>query len=232
MELQLNTSVQRLTVAGIDVAARLRELGPYQDPNAWTLESTDNHWYQGAPAARTMPSIIRSGTSVSNTYMIAAWTKNPISYMMGLRPTSTTMAHIHFCLSPTQGTCDPSESFVFWVRAESTTDTTQHRTSCPPAYEGTTHTSGYIFHGTDAETGAGSTAPPDDGIMSQNPEVGDYYGMEIDGSSITFTSNRASTTPNGTPFRTCTVPAGTNFFGVINMYAPGQQVSLPFIKYA
>lgn len=208
----------------------VKKLGPYQDPNAWTLESA-NHWFR-ATGSTTMPSIERSSSSVSNTYMAAAWTKNPISYMMSLRPEVLSSAHLHLCLSPTQGSCSFADSFAFWVYAGSITVTTSVRTNCPPAYEGTTHTSGQIFHGTDAETGAGTTAPPDDGIMAQHPAVGDYYAMEINGSSITFTSNRATTTPNGIPFRTCTVPAGTNFYGVINMYTSSQKLGLPFIKYA
>jgi len=219
-----------LNVGGIDVAARLRKTLPFQDPNEWILGGM--HWFRASGNFFSPPGIERSGASAANTYLTAATTKNPISYMNVLRPNEQTMAHVHWCLSPTQGSCSFANSFAVWTNAGSQ-GTTHVRTNCPPAYEGNGFASGDIYHGTDAHANAGSDAPADDNIMAGTwSTIGDYYAMEIDGSSITFSSNRADTTPNGSPFRTCTVPAGTKFYGVINMYAQGQLVGIPHIKYA
>jgi hypothetical protein len=217
-----------LNVDGIDVAARLRKLGPFQDPNAWVL--TTHFWYQ-IETGYYLPTIMRSPSSPSSSYIFAGSTKDPISYMNALRPPATiTSAHVWYCLSPTKDACDYSDSFVFWLSAAS--GSRDIRTVCPPAYEGNGLASGEIFHSDlVSRSGAGSTAPPDDGFFAQNGVPGDTYTMEIVGSSITFSSNRANKLPNNTPFRTCAVPASTYFYGVINTYMPGQQVAIPWIKY-
>ena len=215
----------------IDVAARLRDLGPYQDPNAWTLNGAQA-WFGADPSGYGMPTIQRNPDAI--TYYATAYTSRPISYMMGIRPPPFVNAHTHHCLMPTQGQCDWADSFVFWVSSGSVSITTSIRTNCPPAYEGNGYSSGSIFHGTDAETGAGTTAPPDDNLISTYPATGDTYIMELsaDRTQVTFHSNRADTSPNGAPFRTCTVPAGVQFYGQLMQYAPVQKNALPWIKYA
>ena len=213
----------------IDVAARLRELGPYQDPNAWTL-SSGQAWFL-ANAFWGMPTIQRNADAMA--YYATAYTSRPISYMMGLRPPSFPSAHTHYCLTPTQGQCDWADSFVFWVKNDGY-DLMSIRTVCPPDYEGNGYSSGAIFHGTDVEAGAGTTAPPDDTLFAGSPSDNDFYIMELsaDRTQITFHSNRADTGPNGAPFRTCAVPAGVQFYGQLMQYAPGQNNALPWIKYA
>ena len=213
----------------IDVAARLRELGPYQDPNAWTL-SSGQAWFL-ASLFWVMPTIQRNADAMD--YYATAHTNRPVSYMMGLRPPDHNMGHTHYCLTPTQGQCDWADSFVFWVKNHGY-DLMSIRTNCPPAYEGNGYSSGAIFHGSDVEAGAGTTAPPDDTLFSLHPADNDFYIMELsaDRTQITFHSNRADTGPNGAPFRTCAVPAGVQFYGQLMQYAPGQNNALPWIKYA
>ena len=151
----------------IDVAARLRELGPYQDPNAWTL-SSGQAWFL-ASGYQGMPTIQRN--SDAKTYYATANTNRPVSYMLGLRPPNHNDGHSQYCLTPTQGQCSLADSFQIWVKNDDWS-TTSFRTSCPPAYEGNGYSSGYIFHGTDAETGAGTTAPPDDDLFSATAATG------------------------------------------------------------
>ena len=83
----------------IDVAARLRELGPYQDPNAWTLNS-GQAWFL-ASGYQGMPTIQRN--SDAETYYATANTNRPVSYMLGLRPPNHNLGHSQYCLTPTQG---------------------------------------------------------------------------------------------------------------------------------
>ena len=178
-----------------------------------------------------MPGIQR--VSDENAYYATAYTIRPISYMLAIRPAVHPDAHTHYCLTPTQGQCNWADSFVFWL-SSAQLSTSSVRTYCPPAYEGNGYSSGAIFHGTDAEAGAGTTAPPDDTLFAGSPSDNDFYIMELsaDRTQITFHSNRADTGPNGAPFRTCAVPAGVQFYGQLMQYAPGQNNALPWIKYA
>ena len=226
LTVQMNTELAHtLTLDGLDVAARLRELGPYQDPNAWTI---NNAYFLASQD--NMPHIGRDTSAAG--YVMTAGTKRPIRYMLTLRPAQVAGDHTFYCLSATQGQCSLqcSDCVYVWIAHSGLT-----RTSCPQGvgWENTGYSSGQIYHyNTEAHADAGTDAPADDNLFT-NYATGDFFTMELsaDRTQITFHSNRAGT-GTGAAFRTCTVPPDVTFYGQVRQYNPYQLNALPWIKYA
>ena len=191
----------------IDVAARLRELGPYQDPNAWTLNS-GQAWFL-ASGYQGMPTIQRN--SDAETYYATANTNRPVSYKLGLRPPNHNLGHSQYCLTPTQGQCDLADSFQIWVKNHDWS-TENLRTSCPPAYEGNGYSSGSIFHGTDAVLVQG-LPPPRTTICSPQrrpPETSTSWSSAQTGPKSRFTPIERAFPRTAHPFARARCQLGCN----------------------
>jgi len=167
-------------------------------------------------------------------YYNCAMTFLPITSMAFVRMNNFVSGHTMLGFTTSTTTSDDFQhasdgsitGFWMWFSHASDSFGSGVRTACPPVSGAL---SGYIFHGTDAEVGAGSTAPADDNRLIDS-DTGDTYEISLVGTTVSFFTTRYER--GNTPFRTCTVPSG-NYYGKINMYAPNQYLnSLPGVTFA
>lgn len=213
LELALDTNVPgQLTVGGVNV---LRDSGPFIDPTAWDIDTSKG----GINTYYTDHGLIYvQRNSDANDYYLVAATKKPVSYVHLFRATSGTNYHIILALS--QSPTGADVEYHIWMSAQAESVTNGVRSTCLNL--------GEIWHGSDANNGAGTTQPADDNLLTDS-DSNDLHIMKIEGTTISFYNNKH----NGaaTPYRTCTIGAGP-WYAKLFLYASGMWQILPAIKHA